>query len=68
MGYIGKLIKLCAEHNLAKLPIHMDLISNPYAPGAGSPPPELAGRGDIRHDVEIRLNKGHLNKRKSMYV
>lgn len=25
----------------------MDPIANPYAPGAGSPPPELAGRDDI---------------------
>src|SRR5437868_13133700 len=25
----------------------MDAIRNPFAPGAGTPPPELAGRGDI---------------------
>src|SRR5580704_1135662 len=40
----------------------MDPISNPYAPGAGSPPPELAGRGEIRHDVEIRLNRLRLGR------
>lgn len=25
----------------------MDPVRNPYAPGAGTPPPELAGRGDV---------------------
>src|SRR6266851_164812 len=25
----------------------MDAVSNPYAPGAGSQPPELAGRDDV---------------------
>jgi AAA ATPase domain len=39
----------------------MDPLDNPYAPGAGSPPPELAGRGDIRHRAGIhiaRLQRG----------
>jgi AAA ATPase domain len=35
----------------------MDPIRNPYAPGAGSRPPELAGRDDIRKDVTIRLGR-----------
>lgn len=35
----------------------MDPVRNPYAPGAGSPPPELAGRGDIRADAAIRLKR-----------
>lgn len=35
----------------------MDPVLNPYAPGAGSPPPELAGRSGIRHDAEIRLKR-----------
>ena len=35
----------------------MDPIRNPYAPGAGSPPPELAGRGIIRQDVAVRLQR-----------
>ena len=42
--------------------LYMDPISNPYAPGAGSPPPELAGRSYIRHDVEIRLNRLRLGR------
>ena len=35
----------------------MDPIANPYAPGAGSPPPELAGRDDIRETVRIALER-----------
>lgn len=35
----------------------MDPVRNPYAPGAGSPPPELAGRAAIRRDIEIRLQR-----------
>lgn len=33
----------------------MDPIRNPYAPGAGTPPPELAGRDDLRETVRIAL-------------
>jgi len=33
----------------------MDPIKNPYAPGAGSPPPELAGRDELREMVRISL-------------
>jgi Cdc6-like AAA superfamily ATPase len=33
----------------------MDPVSNPYAPGAGTPPPELAGRDDLRKTVSIAL-------------
>jgi len=33
----------------------MDPIKNPYAPGAGTPPPELAGRDDLRETVRIAL-------------
>jgi hypothetical protein len=40
----------------------MDPIRNPYAPGAGSPPPELAGRGAIRRDVEVRLQRLRLGR------
>jgi AAA ATPase domain len=35
----------------------MDPVRNPYAPGAGSPPPELAGRGALRKDIEVRLER-----------
>ena len=33
----------------------MDPIKNPYAPGAGTPPPELAGRDELRDTVRIAL-------------
>ena len=33
----------------------MDPIKNPFAPGAGTPPPELAGRDDLRETVRIAL-------------
>ena len=35
----------------------MDPVRNPYAPGAGSPPPELAGRDDLQRIVEIALQR-----------
>ena len=39
----------------------MDPVSNPYAPGAGTPPPELAGRDEIREKIRVateRIRKG----------
>lgn len=33
----------------------MDPILNPYAPGAGTPPPELAGRDDLRQTVSVAI-------------
>ncbi|MEJ0027410.1 MAG: ATP-binding protein [Rhizomicrobium sp.] len=33
----------------------MDRKKNPYAPGAGTPPPELTGRDKILDDVEVAL-------------
>jgi hypothetical protein len=35
----------------------MDPIRNPYAPGAGSPPPELAGRDIVRENIRIALER-----------
>ena len=40
----------------------MDPVQNPYAPGAGSPPPELAGRGAIRQDIAVRLERLRLER------
>lgn len=40
----------------------MNPVDNPYAPGAGTPPPELAGRGDLLETLRIsleRLRKGN---------
>ncbi len=35
----------------------MDPVSNPYAPGAGTPPPELAGRDDLRELVRVAVER-----------
>lgn len=35
----------------------MDAILNPYAPGAGTPPPELAGRDDLRESVRVAIER-----------
>jgi hypothetical protein len=35
----------------------MDPVRNPYAPGAGSPPPELAGRSETLREAEVALRR-----------
>lgn len=35
----------------------MDPVSNPYSPGAGTPPPELAGRDALRETVRIAIER-----------
>ena len=35
----------------------MNPVDNPYAPGAGTPPPELAGRDDLRESVRIAAER-----------
>jgi hypothetical protein len=35
----------------------MDPVTNPFAPGAGTPPPELAGRDDLRETVRIAAER-----------
>jgi hypothetical protein len=43
----------------------MDPVRNPFAPGAGTPPPELAGRDELRETVRIaleRIRRGHPSK------
>lgn len=40
----------------------MDPIRNPFAPGAGTPPPELAGRDDLRESVRIALQRVRLGR------
>jgi hypothetical protein len=35
----------------------MDPVRNPYAPGAGTPPPELAGRDDLREQVRVGIER-----------
>jgi hypothetical protein len=43
----------------------MDPVRNPYSPGAGSPPPELAGRDMLREQVRVaiaRIQRGNSAK------
>ena len=40
----------------------MDLVRNPYAPGAGTPPPELAGRSDLIRDGTTALRRIAANR------
>lgn len=35
----------------------MDPVTNPFAPGAGTPPPELAGRNTVRETVRIAIER-----------
>ena len=35
----------------------MDPVRNPYTPGAGAPPPELAGRDKIREQIRIAIER-----------
>lgn len=35
----------------------MDPVRNPFAPGAGNPPPELAGRTDVLSAIDIALKR-----------
>lgn len=35
----------------------MDLLHNPFSPGAGTPPPQLAGRSDILHQALMALGR-----------
>lgn len=35
----------------------MDPVANPFSPGAGSPPPELAGRDELRETVRVALER-----------
>lgn len=35
----------------------MDPVANPFSPGAGTPPPELAGRDDLREAVRVAAER-----------
>jgi hypothetical protein len=35
----------------------MDPVKNPYAPGAGTPPPELAGRDALLETVRVAIER-----------
>jgi hypothetical protein len=40
----------------------VDPVGNPFAPGAGTPPPELAGRDELRETVRIALGRTRLGR------
>ncbi len=40
----------------------MDRVANPYAPGAGSPPPELAGREAVLDDAQVALARQRIGR------
>lgn len=47
----------------------MDPVSNPFSPGAGTPPPELAGRDELREQVRIAIERNRRGlSTKSMLV
>src|ERR1700676_4132460 len=35
----------------------MDPVTNPFAPGAGTQPPELAGRDDLRETIRVAIER-----------
>lgn len=40
----------------------MDPVTNPFAPGAGTPPPELAGRDELRETIRVALERTRLGR------
>lgn len=40
----------------------MDPIKNPFAPGAGTPPPELAGRDELLESIRIAIERVRLGR------
>jgi hypothetical protein len=40
----------------------MDRIRNPFAPGAGTPPPELAGRDELREMIHVTFERARLGR------
>ena len=47
----------------------MNPITNPYNPGAGTPPPELAGRDELREKVRICIERLRIgNSAKSLIL
>ncbi|MCK1618924.1 AAA family ATPase [Bradyrhizobium sp. 159] len=40
----------------------MDPVRNPYAPGAGTPPPELAGRSELINEATVALRRTQVGR------
>jgi hypothetical protein len=46
----------------------MDPLRNPYAPGAGTPPPELSGRQDLLEHTRIALGRTKLHRSAKSFI
>jgi hypothetical protein len=46
----------------------MDPLRNPYAPGAGTPPPELSGRQDLLERTRIALGRTKLRRHAKSFI
>lgn len=46
----------------------MDRISNPFAPGTSTPPPELAGRDKLRGDVRVAITRIRAGKAAKSFI
>ena len=40
----------------------MDPVRDPFAPGAGTPPPELAGRDELRATLRTALERARIGR------
>ncbi|MFG6442830.1 ATP-binding protein [Roseateles sp. LKC17W] len=40
----------------------MDSIRNPFAPGAGTPPPDLAGRDELREALRVAIERARIGR------
>lgn len=40
----------------------MESLNNPYAPGAGAIPPELAGRDELRQEIAVSLSRSRVGR------
>ncbi len=46
----------------------MDVVRNPYAPGAGSQPPELSGRDGVREQIRIAIERLRIGRHSKSVV
>ena len=50
------LCQYCKMRNIS-IKYSMDPVANPYSPGAGTPPPELVGRDELRDTGRIAIER-----------
>jgi hypothetical protein len=51
-----------AKHRITSRGESLDAVRNPYVPGAGTPPPELAGRGKVLEQATVALARAKTGK------